>query len=169
MTPLQLYLERCNHPHNIDQHLPTIRHYASLCRHVTEFGVDRGWSTSALIAAHPDVVVSFDLVRCEPEVSLLEEVARNAGIEFQFNQADTRRVLIEETDLLLVDSDHTYEQVRAELTRNVDRVRKYLVFHDTYVYPAIVQAIDEFAPVEEWERVVWTTKQNGLAVLERRP
>jgi len=165
MTIEVLYQLRCDTPHNIDTHLPMIREYASRCGHVTEFGTDRGWSTSALLASGCPVVRSYDINRCA-EVMLMEALAMDEGVAYKFILGDTREVDIEPTDLLLVDTDHTYEQVKAELERHVDKVRRYLVFHDTVTFPAIIQAIEECTV--GWYAVEDVRTQNGLLILEKR-
>jgi methyltransferase family protein len=165
LTALALYLERCNTRHNIDQHLPMLREYASRCDHVTEFGVDRGWSTSALLASGASTIRSYDVNR-QPEVTQLEEIAAAEGIDFQFIFADTRDADIEPTDLLFVDSEHTYAQVDAELARSIDKVKRYLIFHDTVSYPEILHAIRKHCGFE-WRVVEQTDKQHGLMILER--
>lgn len=167
MTALALYLERCNTRHNIDQHLPMLREYASRCDHVTEFGVDRGWSTAAFLASGVSEVHSYDIVR-QPEVSLLQEVAVQEGVIFRFTLGDTRGIDIVPTDLLLVDTEHTYEQVDAELARHIGKVKRYLVFHDTVSYPEILHAIRKHCGFE-WRVVEQTDKQHGLMILERMP
>lgn len=167
MTAEALYQARCNEPHNIDWHLPTIRKYASFCHHVTEFGVERGWSTSALLASGAKVVRSYDLQRL-PEVDVLEEVALLEGIDFQFIREDTSIAWIEPTDLLFIDTEHTFEQVDNELLGNVDQVRRYLIFHDVETFPAILPAIRKHCAFH-WVEREWSKGQHGLLVLERIP
>lgn len=166
MTPEVLYNIRRITPHNIDRHLETIRYYASLCKHVTELGVERGWSTSALLASGAKTVRSYDVVR-QPEVNLLEEAARIAGVDFRFILEDSRDAIIEPTDLLFVDTDHTYDQVDQELARHKDKVARFLVFHDIVSYPGIIPAITLHCS-DEWRVLEWLEYQHGLAVLERK-
>ena len=163
-----LYRMRLSTPHNIERHLPMIRAYASRCIHVTEFGVERGWSTSALLASGARHVRSYDLVRRE-EVSLLEGIAIVEGVDFKFIQADTREVDIEPTDLLFIDTDHTFEQVDAELARSIGQVGRFLVFHDVETFPEIGPAIAKHCSALEWVQREWVKDQHGLLVLERIP
>ncbi len=164
MTIEELYRERCNTPHNIDTHLPMLKKYAGMCHHVTEFGIERGWSTSALLTSGASVVRSYDLVRL-PEVTELEYLALEAGVDWKFILGDTRKVEIEQTDLLFIDTDHTYEQVKAELIQSIDRVNRFLVFHDTISFPEIVPAIAECT--EGWDVIESIQTQHGLVILER--
>jgi len=160
-----LYRARCLTPHNIDTHLPKIKGYAARCKHVTEFGTDRGWSTSALLASGCPVVRSYDINRCE-EVATMETLARAEGVDYLFTLGDTREVDIEETDLLFVDTDHTYAQVKAELERHAHKVRRYLIFHDTVTYKEIVPAIEE--TLVDWYTLEDIRTQHGLLILEKR-
>jgi hypothetical protein len=165
MTAADLYRLRCGEHHNIDQHLPIIRAYASLCSHVTELGVDRGFSTSALLASGAATVRGYDLVRL-PEVDLLEQVAAVEGIDFKFVLGDSRKVVIEPTELLLVDTDHTYDQVTAELRQHSNQVSRFLIFHDVHTFPDIVPAIREHCS-DHWALIHWSDMQHGLAIYER--
>ena len=90
--------------------------------------------------------------------------------------ADTRKVEIAETDLMLVDSLHIYEQVKAELELHASKVKKYLVFHDTTTYAdrgefdgrGIWPAIQEFLDSHpEWIMHERRTNNNGLTILKR--
>lgn len=161
----QLYEVRCKPGHNIDQHLPTILRYASICNHVTEFGVEEGWSTTALLTSGAEVV-SYDLHRHYNLEVLEKAIAETPGLKWQFIQANTREVTIDETDLLFVDTEHTFEQVNAELGGNIHKVRRFLIFHDTVTFPEIIPAIVDRC-YGDWTLREWNVNQNGLAVFER--
>lgn len=164
MTIEEFYTIRCNTPHNIDTHLPMLKRYAGMCRHVTEFGVDKGWSTTALLTSGATFVRSYDIVR-QPEVTFLEQLALEAGVDWKFILADTRKVEIEQTDLLFIDTDHTYDQLKAELAQSIDKVNRFLVFHDTVSFPDMVPAIAEMT--QGWNLIESVVTQHGFTVLER--
>lgn len=92
-------------------HLPTLRLFACQCKHVTEFGVRSGVSTTALLAGlvgrEETQLVPFDLSR-SAEVDTLECAA---GSVFRFVLGDSRRVDIESTDMLFIDTFRTGEQL----------------------------------------------------------
>lgn len=121
---------------DIVEHLPTLRNLANECKHVTEFGTRWGISTSALICGQPDTVVSYDINRgfFEPYKSEAEALAQTAGVNFQFVEGDVLGVDIEETDLLFIDTYHTYNQLTKELNKHSSKVKKYIVLHDTVTY-----------------------------------
>jgi len=169
------YQQACTRVSDIYQHLPTLFRYASCCRHVTEFGTRAGVSTLALLRALPERLVSFDLVR-HPEVHRLEELARLQGVEYSFRQEDTRRADLEPTDLLFIDTYHSRQQLEAELASTRQRVRQYLIFHDTEKYgqrgedggdgiwPAIATLLRED---QSWRMQEHRPANNGLTVLRR--
>ena len=121
---------------DIHEHLSTLRNLANQCRHVTEFGTRYGISTVALICGQPDTVVSYDINRgfFEPYKSEVEALAQTAGVTFQFVEGDVLGVDIEETDLLFIDTYHTYNQLTKELNKHNSKVKKYIVLHDTVTY-----------------------------------
>jgi hypothetical protein len=75
---------------------------------------------------------------------------------------------IENTDLLFIDTDHTYDQCSKELQMHAHKVRKYLIFHDTNLVKDLNRAISEFIEAnKEWKIKEVLTNNNGLTVLER--
>jgi hypothetical protein len=71
---------------------------------------------------------------------------------------------------------HVYEQVKTELELHANKVRKYIVFHDTTtfanngefggkgIWPAIQEFIDAHT---EWKLTERLTNNNGLTILTR--
>ena len=90
--------------------------------------------------ARPEKVVSYDIE--DLASGKLQQWADLVGVEWEFRLEDTSKVEIEETDFLFVDTEHSYEQVKAEL-KNKDKVRKFIGFHDTVSFPEIIPAIEE--------------------------
>lgn len=163
----ELYATRCMTPHNIDRHLPLLRFLASKCQHITEFGTDEGFSTTAFLAAKPKVLHSYDLHFNHPS---LKEVTKSQPLASHWchHEGDTLDADIEETDLLFIDTDHTYEQVIGELTLHGDKARKFIALHDIVTFPCIVPAIREFLSTRtHWIVREWSLIQSGMAVLER--
>lgn len=173
---LARYRELCIEWSDIRAHLPRLQELAFQCSHVTEFGVRCGVSTIALLSGFPDKMVSYDLER-RPEVDQIEQLAREAEIDFQFHRADVLTMpVIAETDLLFVDTWHDFAQCSAELQRHGSRVCMYLVFHDVavpYTGPdndavGLRRAISEYQNLHpEWKTIVDVDVDNGLMVLKR--
>lgn len=190
MTLTERYDKLCATPSSINEHLPTLRAYASRCESVAEFGVDIGQSTTAFLMAQPKILTSYDLVQ-RPE---LEELFSTASVcerteqwircqigstWWWFEKRDSRTCRIAPpVDLLFIDSAHCYDQLITELTRHHAQVKRWLVLHDTVAYgeygeagppqPGLTPAIDEFlAHHPEWVRFEQFSNNNGLLILER--
>lgn len=164
-----------NHTCDINEHFPTLRRYASKCEHITEFGTRGVFSTYAFMAAKPKKLLTYDIV-VNSNIWVAANIASEHKIEFGFMERDTTACEIEPTDLLFIDTWHTYEQLKTELALHGDKAHKYLIFHDTTSFGAVgedgglglIKAIDEFLERRPW----WTVRErhfhnNGLLVLER--
>jgi hypothetical protein len=163
----------CATPSDIQEHLATLFALAKECRHVTELGTRTGVSTTALLAAQPDVLICYDLRRF-PEVDRLRNLAGRT--HFDFHQADVRLIDIEETDLLFIDTWHVYEQLREELRLHGVKARKYIVLHDTTTFGlkgetdghrGLWPAVEEFLEAGRFRLKARYENNNGLTVLER--
>jgi hypothetical protein len=130
---MKKYLEKCNEESDINLLLPKIFEIAQLCDHCTEFGVRRPTSTYALLAAKPKRVVSYDIGRWD-DVDEVEQLCLEAGQNFQFITQNCLEADIEQTDMLLVDSYHSFNQATAELKLHAHKVNKYILWHDTAEY-----------------------------------
>lgn len=163
----ELYARRCMTPHNIDRHLPLLKFLAGKCKHITEFGTDEGYSTTAFLAARLDVLHSYDLHFDHPGLQEVKE-ARYWPTTWFLHRGDTLDADIAETDLLFIDTEHTWEQVTNELALHGDKAQKFIVLHDIVSFPCIVPAIREWLQDRPWWVVrEWSLIQSGMAVLER--
>jgi hypothetical protein len=157
---------------DINEHLPVLRDYAKLCKRVTEFGL--GHSTIALATGFPNSLTTYDIARnkCADYGALIND----AGVSFEFVVADTLKVDIGPTDLLFIDTLHTYEQLTCELTRHGDKVSRFIIMHDTTTYGehgevggyGLNKAIGEFlCNHHNWDVREVRDNNNGLVVLEK--
>lgn len=171
----KLYLMAATIPSDIWEHVHVLRKLASLCEHVTELGTRSGVGTTALLAGRPKKLVAYDLVRY-PQVDKLEGAA-NGRVDFRFITADVRTVTIEETDLLFIDTFHTYEQLTAELRLHGHKARRFVVLHDTVTFGKNGEdgGVGLWPAVEGYflsDPVHWTlyehrSNNNGLTVFAR--
>jgi|SRR5271157_1305326 len=156
---------------DIYQHLDTLKHYASLCDRVTEFGVRTIVSTWALLAGGPREMMSVDIdhpMVNHADLSAVYKGANEAGIKFTFVQKSTLDIAIPETDLLLLDTLHTYDHVRQELALHGNKAMKYIIIHDTVSNPEMIPAINEFINNNpQWKIREQFYYCNGMMVLER--
>lgn len=166
---------------DINEHCPTLVELAKECPHITEFGTRWGVSTVAFMYARPQKLVCYDMSR-QYVVDIFERVAKKENIPFEYIQKNDLEVTIEETDLLFIDTLHTYTQLRQELAMHADKARKYIVMHDTETFAitggphkvndvydkGLKFAIEEFlAKSPEWRIKAHYPNNSGLTVLGR--
>lgn len=87
-------------------------------------------------------------------------------------------VTIEETDLLFIDTLHVYAQLAAELNRHQDKVRQYIVLHDTSLFAdrdeghdggvGLWPAVEALLAEGRFVLKARFHNNNGLTILERR-
>lgn len=129
---LKEFYETClTIPTAITPHLQTLRHYASKCEIACEFGVKRGFSSSALLMG-ASAVHSWDIAPTR-EAQHLQQLAPRWGYRIE----DSRLCRLPVCDLLLIDSLHTYAQVKAELATMRGLIRKYLICHDVTTFGSV--------------------------------
>ena len=181
---------------DICEHMPLLRELASRCDHVTEMGVRyANGSTPALLAGlldhaeppptHPRTLISWDLdpmaiLRCfQLWAQVGDGVSEKRGLIWQPRVGNSLDVAIESTDLLFIDTLHTYDQLQSELIDHHDEVGRYIVLHDTETFgergedghaPGLLYAMQEFLDDhrDTWFLAELRVSCNGLAVLERR-
>lgn len=176
---------------DINEHLGTILKYASECEHVTEFGIRDGSSLSSILLANPKKVNAYDIKLSV--FSLIEEYKKYAidnNIDFNVYEADVLSINIEETDMLFIDTLHTYNQLKKELEIHAKKVKKYIIFHDVVTFghqdeliyshasdiiksqpkekQGLMTAINEFLDNDKSFKIKeMFTNNNGLLVLEK--
>lgn len=166
----------CEQIIDINEHMPTLRRYAKECNHITEFGTRFVVSTYGFMAGKPSKLITYDLYP-HPNIWTADHIARENNIQFAFMERDTTKIEIEPTDLLFIDTLHDYNQIKTELALHADKVRKYIICHDTESYGyhnedgspgGLMPAINEFlAENSQWKVKEHYTNCNGLMVLER--
>jgi methyltransferase family protein len=175
MTIEDLFSRAARNISDINEHLPRMRQLGETCQHITEFGVRAGVSTVAWLAAHPKVLVCYDIQK-HAEVDQLAALAADTGVSFTFHLQNVLEASIAPTDLLFIDTLHTYDQLKQELARHSDKARKYIVLHDTEhfgttgelptrgLWPAVAAFL---AANSTWRLLEKHPNNNGLTVLAR--
>ena len=160
-------------PSDINEHTEKLRELASQCDHVVEFNNRHGISTVAILAGQPKKITSVDNVEY-PELASLRNLRGNTDIVFV--KGDSREAVVEECDMLFIDTQHTAAHVWAELKNAGHKVRKWIVFHDTEIFgekgdngsPGILYAIRRFLKDnKEWTVVHKATNNHGLIVISK--
>jgi len=139
------YARAIHEESDINEHLPTLRQYASECSSVAEFGVRTGLSSWALLkglvtardlhGAKDVRLLSVDL-KYNPSIFDIWECAFANHVPYRFveqSDLDTRLEHLGGVDMLFIDTWHVYAQLKRELETHAPHVRKYIVLHDTEV------------------------------------
>lgn len=172
------YTFYCKTKSDCYEHLPIYLEYGKKVKHITEFGVRTGRSTIAWLMAKPKTLICCDLkIHKNLLIDLYKKWAKESEINFNFIINDSLQINIEPTDLLFLDTIHTYTQVKQELELHHEKVRNYILLHDTVTYgkvgmdnkkPGLIQAISEFITLNySWEIDKVYTNNNGLTILKR--
>jgi hypothetical protein len=115
------------------------------------------------------------------------------SIDYSFQERDVLQLEIEPTELLFIDTLHTYNQLIKELEIHSNKVSKYIVLHDTEHFGRIdeviykhasnvvklnpttkqglMTAVEDFLTTElgqSWELHKVYTNNNGLTVLKNK-
>ena len=186
-------------PADINEHLPTLRRYAAECSSAVELGIRNivsSWGIFLGLAESQSAHKSYlgvDIGRPEEDrFKLAEKLTTENGIHFQFWEKNDMHIDIEETDLLMIDTLHTYAHLTYELETFSPKIRKYIIMHDTSEtfeyrdclsyqgdhseYPAFINrtkkglwtaVMDFLERHPEWKLHERYTNNNGLTVLKR--
>lgn len=167
-------------PSDINEHVPTLRRFASECSHVTEFGVRSGNSTRAIMAARPARLVSYDFRENEFMTRLFSQ-EEGSGYPYSYILQDVLEADIEPTQMLFIDTWHSYDQLSEELKKHAGKVSRYIILHDTETYgftgencygkqarSGLWSALGEFfLKNPTWRVLEHFPNNNGLTVLVR--
>jgi hypothetical protein len=162
---------------DINEHMLRLAQLARECDHVTEFGVRTGMSTYSFLhglSNKPDAKLrSYDL----HDFFNVYAIRSQLKIDWTFHQGSTLDApVIEPTDLLFIDTLHTYAQVKGELEKHGNQARKYIAFHDTVAFGIVGEdngaginlAIQEWMrDNEHWRVLEHHENCNGLTILAR--
>lgn len=165
-TILSKYKLHCESAGDINEHLPTLAHYASECESVIELGV-RGCVSSwafckgLLENGKPRKKIFLnDISPCN--IDQLLQVCPTANIDATYEWindllVDTSSM---ETDITFIDTWHVYAQLKRELEKYSQITKKYIIMHDTEVDGTLGETI----------RVGWNaqeqSRQTGFPVEE---
>lgn len=187
-------------PSDINEHVRTIRNYAKECESVLELGI-RGvvstWGSLVGLSENNSkkkIYVGVDIDPVDPhKLKELKKLSKRTGINYTFIHQDDMLVKPIKTDLLFIDTLHTYSHLMYELEKFSPMTEKYIICHDTSAgfettdwigykgnrseYPAHISrekrglwpaVLDFLATHPEWELLERYQNNNGLTVLKRR-
>lgn len=178
----ETYLDLVKIPSDIWEHLPILRRYGEMCERIVELGVRNGASTIALLSSAPEKMWSYDIVLTNRAKDIHTQ-ANLEGLDFELIEGNSITVEIPECDLLFIDTLHVDSTLIAELYRHSEKVRKYIILHDTVTFALIgggeqgpiigsrglMYALIEFlvGNADHWRVKDHFTNNNGLTILER--
>ena len=195
----QMYKTYCDSPSDINEHIPVLRDLASECSSVVEIGIRdmvSSWGIlQGLSESYGDNRSYTGIDIFSPPQSKLElanTLTESLGISFQFMQADDMTIDLMPTDMLFIDSLHTYCHLTYELETFSPKIRKFIAMHDTSApwghqddsdyrgnyseYPSEIDrnkrglwpAVQDFlANHPEWQLRERRLNNHGLTILER--
>jgi hypothetical protein len=191
-TPLMHYNRLCSIPSDINEHLSTLKKYGSECQTITEMGVRFACSTWAFIESKPKKLTCIDINYdfFSPSDMYVRKMCSDYSIDFNWITSDSLKVDIDSTDLLFIDTLHTYNQLFLELNKHHQKVNKYIILHDTTTFAHVDEgiynhaseivkskhidktglqsAIHDFLSVHhEWSLYKVYNNNNGLTILKR--
>lgn len=186
ITLEQIYNEKCQKPNDINEHLPILKKYSEQSCVVIEMGVRSIVSTWAFLYGKPKKMISIDIVEPKKyinhdpsgcDINLVEQLAKENDVEFNFILGNTLEIEIPECDLLFIDTLHDYTQLKKELELHAKKVKKYIIFHDTETFKnngetkgekGIWFAIEEFlSNNKEWNIAEHFSNNNGLTIIKK--
>jgi len=142
------YKKLCETPSDINEHLPTLRLYASKCARVCELGVRGVISSVALACGLADSsyvcldgttptkqLYLFDIL---PEINLekIEQGCFEKGIDIidTFGMSDLDANIDGDTyDMLFIDTAHNFPHCYEELCKFGSKTERYILLHDTTI------------------------------------
>lgn len=134
----QEYDFHCQEISDIYEHIPLLCNLCMECSSAIEIGVKNVVSTWGILQGlsesllTPRSYVGIDLVMPEDnKLKRAKKLAEGNEISFQFLQANDMEIDIEPTDLLFIDSLHTYCHLTYELEKFSPKIQKYIAMHDT--------------------------------------
>jgi hypothetical protein len=186
----ELYKSKINSGGDIGEHVETLYKYAKECESIIEMGTRDGCSIYAFAAAKPKKLVNIDVAQFGGADGL-KEACTVEGVDYEFWLKSTLEVEIPEVDLLFIDTEHSYLQLRAELAIHGNKANKYLIFHDTNTFghtdsssygdgglrykegeehkTGLIPALNEFLEANpHWVRHEVFENNNGLTILKRK-
>lgn len=171
---LKKYNHLCSIESDINEHLPILKEYGEKCEHITEMGVRYVVSTWAFLASRPKKMISYDILDgldmnlFNGRIGEIKIEAERIGTDFSFIHADVLKVEIEETDLLMIDTYHEYNQMKKELELHGNKAKKFLIFHDTHTFGRFGETFKEANTVGIWPAIQEFMENNPHWVIEKK-
>lgn len=134
----KMYEFWCRESSDMRDHIPVLHDLAKQCGSVVEIGLRSMTSTWGILQglaeskASQRSYVGIDLA-CPPmnTLQMAKRLTESVGVNFQFIEANDMTIDIAPSDMLFIDSLHTYCHLTYELEKFSPKIRKYICMHDT--------------------------------------
>lgn len=134
----KIYEHYCRESSDIFQHIPVLKDLSKQCESAIEIGIRDMVSTWGILQGLTEnsssrrSYLGIDLVYPpEKNLTLAKRLSAANGIQFDFWAANDMTIDIPESDLLFIDSLHTYCHLTYELETFCHKIKKYIAMHDT--------------------------------------
>lgn len=119
------------------EHVCVIASVASKCSTAVEFGVRRGVSSVSLAyglsssKSKHRKLTSYDIQEPSFKWSQFENYCKDAKVEIEFHIENSRKIAIPRTDILFIDSFHSYSHFMEEIRIHESKASKFIIMHDS--------------------------------------
>ena len=149
-----------------------IREYMKDCLSYRELGTHQGSSAACVMLVEPMYIelIDIDFKKYHRFLGLIASAfCEERLINLKLRQVDSTspESAGRDCDMLLIDTEHSWERVLAELTIHADTIQKYIVFHDTSLEPAIAAGVEEWSDANGWKIVEQGKSNVGYMVVKR--
>ena len=149
---------------DISIHLPLLKFLAYQFDYIVEFGVRNANSTLALLSGNPKSLISVD-INMTPMYDQLKDLSNWKFIKCSSIDPNLD---IGFPQLLIIDSNHTYDHCLTELNVHAKKVSNCIGLHDTISCPGITKAVNEFLNNnKEWFRTYSLSACHGFDIIQR--
>ena len=135
----------------------------------TELGVNQGATLAAALLCGARNVSGYDIMldHYRPAAHLFSQYATRQGVTIKLFETSSLNCLIEPVDVLYIDTVHTESQLTQELELHGDKVRKFIICHDTNSSSGLRKALNKFLPKSKWKVVNNCRVGTGFTTLSR--
>ena len=147
-----------------------IKKYLVNCDSYTEMGINQGATLAAAVLENPKTVRAYDIgLKWYNEARhLFDKYASENKIDLEVFEISTLDCVIDETDLLYIDTMHKYDHLKEELSLHGNKVKKYMIFHDTNAVAALRKAVEEYVAENlEWKIITDCKINVGFMTIKR--
>jgi hypothetical protein len=132
------YMNLCNTPSDINEHLPILYRHARECETIIETGVRGVISSYALTLGlcHNKSKQKKILLNDIQECNIQELLRYTSGLDISIEHKWCNNLELdinEKYDMIFIDTWHIYGQLKRELNKFSKYINKYIIMHDTTI------------------------------------